>query len=1355
MADVNANIGIDIDASRALAQLKTLQKEIARFHASVARGSEAAALAQTNLQRNFLNGVNAIQGFSAQLVNVKTSSEAFTDSLENNKFSMREYFRYSAGATKTFGKFFQNEFDAVGRTAIENVKRLSTQYVMLGRDANGAMKALAITPDKLDLTNLTTQQQLVAQRQAIFNQLVQQGSTKLLNFGKNTQWAGRQLMVGFTIPLTILGNVAAKTFMEMETAAIKFKKVYGDLFTPAEETSAALKNIEDLGKSFTRYGIAVADTISLAAEAAAAGFQGLDLQRQVTEATRLQVLGQIDQQKALETTISLQSAFKMESEELAGAINFLNAVENQTVVSLDDITTAIPKVGPIVKQLGGDITDLSYFMAAMKEGGVQAGEGANALKTGLARLISPTKKAKATLSNMGIDIDEIVNKNAGNLKATLTELSVALRGFDGLAKQRAIKELFGIQQQSRLTALFTNLVSEGSQASRVLDLATASAEDLAGMAEKELGMTADSAMNKFRSSVEQLKLAIVPLGQTFLELITPVIEQGQKLLSWFNNLSDGTKKAMVKVLFYVGGLAPILLMTIGLMANFVANGIKGLNLLRNGFLKLTGQPRVLGEQTQYLTKEQQEAAAAAGSLDFAHKDLTQTFNVERDALRRLIVEYQNMVKAQERAATVFPGMMVPGYVPGGKGKARKPTKRAKGKEPVTVGGTGNKDTELALLTPGETVIPAEMSKKYASIITAMIQDSIPKFAKGKGLQPRDAKGRFTKAKPTLGQRASTLKTKIMSGKVSGSASKLTGGALMGSFLPGQLGELSSKIFQLSFALQAIQIVFKLFLKLSPQIRLITTGIAILAGGIKLLNMAKEKERRAVEGLADAATLTEKKLKTLGDFFGVVPTKSRFKTNQTQLFTTPQERSRIDDLKSSGGFKKEFKTTIEDLRKATSKEAELIFKSLAIQLKGSGFATDQIETIINALREEGKKTDVVIDVKSLTLNTKEGIAELQKTTDDIISQVSKSLKNGFEKQQILSGGVGPNGEKGSQWITRLVPTKELKKQIKASGRELSNIIQGISDQFENGLISAEDYNKAMNSVRISLEKLNKLDPAMAMKTFREIVKTLPEPVQKAFDYIANLKDGMYLLNLQALGLGSNLAGVADALNILANPLSDVSDRIKAQLLIDETDKKIADRKKLLDELLSGDEVDGGLLDGDKKISFFDKELKMLNKKRDALKEVNNELDRQYQYTQKQMQLMSDATQAKISGNYIQAAMIGQQSIAAAGSFARESQELQVSKLIKLTQERKSAADKRKSLTPSDKSFRSKLRSGDYGSVAPLAKTPNTGLNYPTGGAVYNINMNLNGIQNGKELFGEFKKELQKESNKNNKSNKVAI
>jgi TP901 family phage tail tape measure protein len=719
MADVNANIDINIDSSGALAQLKSLQRQIAQFHTSIAKSSSTAALAQRDLQKNLLGSINAIGGLTAEMRTVKTSAESFTDSLEKNKFSMREYFRYAGASTKTFGRLFKTEFDTIGKVAEERVKRLQTQYIKMGRDTNGAMKAMAIMPTQLNMGDYGTQVQLAAQKQALFNQLMKQGSTNLLNFGKNTQWAGRQLMVGFTLPLMAVGSAASKTFMEMEAQSLRFKKVYGDLFTPQEETQQALDNIQQLAQGFTKYGVAVSQTVGLAAEAAAAGFQGVDLQRQTAEATRLSVLGQIDSQKALETTISLQNAFGMSSEKLAESIDFLNAVENQTVVSLDDITTAIPKVAPVIQQLGGDVKDLTFFMAAMKEGGINASEGANALKSGLAALINPTKKASEMLASYGINATAIVEKNKGDLKATVIGFAEALNRLDPLARARAIEQMFGKFQFARLSTLFANVAKDGNQASRVLDLANSSVEQLSALSEKELGMTADSAMNKFKKSVEDLKLALVPVGQAFLQAATPIVEFVGNILEKFANLSEGTKKVITLLTVGIGAAGPILLMTFGLLANGLANIIKLFLTLRNGYLRLTGQTQVLGEQTQYMTMEQLDAAAAAHSLNQTHANLTQTFTAEASAVNQLVTAYQSAIAASARFASANPGMMMPI-------KGRR--KFAKG---GVVPGSGNGDTVPAMLTPGEVVIPKGIAKENMSLLSSLMSGNVARrYAEG-------------------------------------------------------------------------------------------------------------------------------------------------------------------------------------------------------------------------------------------------------------------------------------------------------------------------------------------------------------------------------------------------------------------------------------------------------------------------------------------------------------------------------------------------------------------------------------------------------------------------------------------------
>ena len=725
MADIQSNLRINVDTGNALAQIKSLQRQISAFHDSLRNSGNAANQAiSNNLSKNLLNSVNSTQKFSASLTTVNDASQSFTSALERNKLSMGQYFKFAGGSTKTFGKLFKNEFNTIETVARERVKTLQTQYIRMGRDANGALEAIKVRPLRLDMQNLGTQVAMTAQKQQLFNQLMKQGSTNLLNFGKNTQWAGRQLMVGFTIPLALMGSMAIKEFRKIEEQAVKFRRVYGGMFNSSSETEKALQNVRELANEFTKYGIAVEKTIDLAAKVAQMGNAGAALEQQVVQATRLSVLGGMEQMDALDTTISLTNAFGIEVEDLANKINFLNAAENQTILSIEDFNTAIPLSGSVVKQLGGDVEDLAVLLTAMREGGINASQAGNALKSSLGRLIAPSRNAKETLGSFGIDVLGIVNENAGNLMGTIDTLAYALNALDPLSRARSIEALFGKFQFARMSTLFSNIVRDGSQASKILKLTTASAAELQVVANRELKAVEESPAFKLQKQIEQLQASLAPLGAEFIKVLSPLIDFGIKVLKSFNNMDDGAKAFVTNVITALGLIAPVALMSFGLIANGIANFIKGANFVRILFGKLAGAGTGLNQMTTYMTQEQLEATASATSLGHAHSQLTSTFTSEKIALDGLINSYRNATSAM----SAFSGVSAQSRIR--PGAAPTQTKKYASGVLSVPGPKGKGDVVPAMLSPGEAVIPAKQADKYRGFIQQMISGGVPGFFKG-------------------------------------------------------------------------------------------------------------------------------------------------------------------------------------------------------------------------------------------------------------------------------------------------------------------------------------------------------------------------------------------------------------------------------------------------------------------------------------------------------------------------------------------------------------------------------------------------------------------------------------------------
>jgi len=1692
MADAQSNIKVSIDTTEALASIKNLQRQISAFHTSMAKSGAAANAVTSGMQQNLLNSINATGKFSAQMKTIRTTTESFTNSLEKNKFSIGEYFRYAGGASKTFGKLFKTEFDTINKVARENVKDLQTQYIKLGRDANGSMKAIAVRPLSLDMQNLATKTMIASEKQALLNQLLKQGSTNLLNFGKNTQWAGRQLMVGFTIPLIALGSAASKTFMEMEAQAIRFRKVYGDLFTPASETQAALDGITELGRQFTKYGVAVSSTVGLAAEAAAAGFKGLDLQRQTTAATKLSILGQVDSQKALETTIALQNAFSMSSEDLAGNIDFLNAVENQTVLSLDDVSTAIPKAAPVIQQLGGDVRDLAFFMTAMKEGGINASEGANALKSGLASMINPTGKASAMLEGFGINIKKIVVDNKGDLKKTVIDFATALNQLDPLNRAQAIEQMFGKFQFARLSTLFANVTKEGTQASRVLDLAGSSVQDLASLSEKELGMTSESAMVKFKASIENLKLSLVPLGEEFLKAVTPIAEFVSNILDKFNNLSSGTKKIIVTLTAVIAGLGPVLLMTFGLLANGVANIIKGFTAMKTLFNKAGQSSATLGTEVKYMTVEQRNAAAVAASLDQVHKNLAQTFTAETTAVNKLTAAYARSIAAQRS--------FMPTAVPMGRGPVKK---RAKGK-PAIVGGTGNKDSELSLLQPGETVIPTDMSKKYGALINGMIADNIPGYMSGKslafahasmpfaagsaqyaegikiaglekfsqqfpemikvvsnlvaeipqalnvkmktgagigefekdyasrtgkflssgklggidlankdevaalqkledeigkrtvsmaraskeqlvtddlfakatrevideqlklkgstrkaaqaldtvskqvgqvrisatqkGLREGLASGKFRRTRTAnqtqnqimfddvnVGRESSSKPNSFYSGnpttpkgsyrnakkssvaviqsqaqqdaaiynstvekntqdvyvksrkrksphplasqdgrddavaystaveksiarqnrklakqgsssvggnvgggstilagpsrmsRAKGAAGKvgskfagkaaglgMAGSAAMmaGSFLPGKAGQIAQAAMPVAFGLQALQMALKLPI---PHLKAIAAVALVTYGAFKFLNSVREKERLAIEGLGDAALMSQKKLKTLGDFFGIVPTNIDFLSRDNAVNNTganTQQQNAIDKLQTDGNFQKEFKNDITSLKKGTDAQAKLVFDSMAIQLRGSGFAKEQIDLIIKALQEESGKTSFKFDFANIDMSTDQGILNFDKNFSDILKNVDK----GITQTVVYGRTIGQTNKVINQF------GEGARQNIKLAADAATGFMNGLTGQLKNGTISADQFVQGFARISSAIAAMPRPEQLLILGA---IIKTLPAELQKGVNGLSSFNDKMLVIRAQAVGLTTDLTKVMVAMNLIeSNPTGpNAGMRLKrAREVTAQFAKELAAFEKMFAIKPAGGGVTpnpyvdpdtagaGGkkLTAEEQYLKLLEKEINILEAKRNAQKTANEEVQRQIDLQMKLQDLASQAVQAKISGNYIQAAMLGQESQNVQMEFNKETEIRRKDAVIDALRARSTEIKDGSKLTSAEKAKLSKKANGglikgpgtgrsdsikatmgyagggsirvsngefivkassvkDYGVNAMNAINNGTAdITTNSGGTVYNINMPITSNAASPEgVANEVIRRLKVEINKNNKSNKVEI
>jgi len=643
MADetISTKIVANADFSALIADVHKVTASLSKLQEQLANSNKMMANQIAVMNRSFSDTLRSTGQFSTHFVSLQSDVEKFGKNLDGGKLKLNQYFN-------TFRQHAQTSGGLIRDLAKQQVALQNSILQPLGRNAQGLMQFNVHVPRGLD--EVKNKAALARQELQIMNKVLQDGAGQLINWGKNTQWAGRQLTVGLTVPLAAFGAQAAKAFREADQELVRLTKVYGDVSgTSAAELGRVRSEVSATAKELSSaLGVNFKETIGLAADIAATGKTGNELLGSVKETTRLAVLGEVDRQDAMKATLAIQSAFKQNTTQLAESINFLNAVENQTSTSLGDLIEAIPKAGPVVQGLGGSIQDLALYLTAMKEGGINAAEGANALKSALASLINPTDVAVGKFKDLGIDLLGIVNNNAGNLTGTLLALQGALDNLDPLQKQQAIEQLFGKFQFSRLNALFENLGKQGSQTLKVLDLMKTSSQDLANVAGRELSQVTESASGKYRRALESLKADLAGIGEQFLTLNTALIQVVDKVVQFANNLPKPVKQ----ILALVGGLTavigPVIMLT-GVLANFFGYLLKGAAHMKAFFKG--------GEGWKYLTPEMLAAEKAGKLVEQSFYSDAKAAAVLQQALRNLLDEFAMLeAKAKSGAMAVNPAV---------------------------------------------------------------------------------------------------------------------------------------------------------------------------------------------------------------------------------------------------------------------------------------------------------------------------------------------------------------------------------------------------------------------------------------------------------------------------------------------------------------------------------------------------------------------------------------------------------------------------------------------------------------------------------------------------------------------------
>ena len=376
-------------------------------------------------------------------------------------------------------------------------------------------------------------------------QQVKQVGEQMQKVGQKMQEIGKDMTRYVTLPIVAAGAKGVKSFAEVDKTMQLTNKTMNnsaeqaDMLNDAMEAAASnsifgMSDAADATLNFARAG--------LTAEAAAAALAPA-MNLAAGEGGNLDTVS-----AGLVGTIN---AFGDSFDRTGEYADVFAAACNNSALDIDSLSSSMSTAAPIFATAGYTIEDAALYMGVMANNGIEASEGANALKTGLAKLIAPAKEGSEWMKKLGI---EVTNAD-GSMKDTITvqkELHDAFAGLSESEQIAAASAIFGKNQMSKWLALINTAPDEVGKLNKELRECGGTTQEMS-----------DAMMDGFGGSIEKLKSSLdvlmTSLGKLIAEFLQPVIDKIQAWVDKFNALDDSTKRTIIKIAGIVAAIGPLLI----------------------------------------------------------------------------------------------------------------------------------------------------------------------------------------------------------------------------------------------------------------------------------------------------------------------------------------------------------------------------------------------------------------------------------------------------------------------------------------------------------------------------------------------------------------------------------------------------------------------------------------------------------------------------------------------------------------------------------------------------------------------------------------------------------------------------
>ena len=401
---------------------------------------------------------------------------------------------------------------------------------------------------------------------------------QMQELGQKITAVGQKMTTALTVPIVTAAAAGVAKFAEFDKTMTLVNQTMGN----SAEEAATLREAIDAAAAQSTFSMAEAASAVL--NFARAGLNAEQAAQTLAPAMNLAAGAGGDLDTVSAGLVATINGFGDSFANASSYADIFAAACNNSALDVNSLSSAMSIAAPIFRTAGYSVNDAALYMGVMANNGIEANTAANALKTGIARLASPTSEAAEMMDKLGL---EIFNAD-GSMKDSLTVQRMLHDSFAKLSEEEQIaaaSAIFGKNQMSNWLALINAAPADVNRLSEAL-----------GNCAGTTNAMAEAMMSGFGGMIEQLKSSLdvlmVRVGEIVAEILTPLIAKIQELINKFLKMDEGTQKLIVTIALIVAAAGPLLIIigkvisAVGTILTFVPRIVSAFNTIKGLFVTL-------------------------------------------------------------------------------------------------------------------------------------------------------------------------------------------------------------------------------------------------------------------------------------------------------------------------------------------------------------------------------------------------------------------------------------------------------------------------------------------------------------------------------------------------------------------------------------------------------------------------------------------------------------------------------------------------------------------------------------------------------------------------------------------------